>query len=278
MHARPVRLGDPAGHLAGIDRPWIGAHRRIRDDSIVQLLQDVVAELPRRDFAVADEHELLDAHGTVFVDGKDELHRAIAGDDVALGDARAQEALSHVESAQSGCHLLPHLRVDRFLVRGRRRDPELRHQHGIGERAISAHVEAHHRASVHRNDDARAVRRHFLEQGRFHRCAEPSRPPIPCPQAAYAFVERGQVEHVARLQLERGAQLISLQRQIAGEAHLGDAGQRTLVDAQLQRHPFFQHLGGGRNRRVAVPDPVVRGADRFRRARDQVVLELGVHL
>src|SRR2546430_5621317 len=45
-----------------------------------------------------------------------------------------------------------------------------------------------------------------------------------------SIVERRQVQHVAWLQLERCEQLVAVQRQVAGEPHLGDARDRPLLD------------------------------------------------
>ena len=281
LGARPrtARRRHAAGDLRRIHGPGIRAGGRIGNDCVAQLLQDALAELPGGELLVAGEHHLLDAHRPVLVDAEDELHRAVARHDLPFGDARAQEPLADVEPAQPGGHLLRHLRIDRLVLAHRwRGETQLRDQQPVRKRPVAAHVEPHHRSGAHRHDHTGAGGRNVLEQRRLDHRAQPAGAPVPVAHPAHALVERGQVEHVSGLQLERGEQLVAIQRELPGEPHLGDAGDRSFVDAHLERHAVLGGRPHGSDRGAPVPDAVVRCPDRLCRARDQILLELGVHL
>jgi hypothetical protein len=148
------------------------------------------------------------------------------------GISRSEKSLSDVEAAQPRRHLLRHLGVDRLLVRSGG-DPELREEDDVRKSDVPAHVEADDRARVDADDHQRPILRDFFQGGRLHGRAEATRAAIAGADAADAFLDGGEVQHVPALQLEGGEQLVAVEPGFARKAHVLDAREGPLVDTEL---------------------------------------------
>ena len=260
-------------HAYPLHQRGIGPGRGIARDVVAQQEEDALAELRGGDSPVAGEDQALHAHLRPFDDAEHHLFRPVARHHPALRDLHPQKSGADVEATQPRRHLLCCLCVERVVGV----EKEVRCKHDVGEGAVSAQVELDDGPRGDRHHQVRASRS-VLDTRGIDACAKPPCAPVAVADAADGIVQRGEVEHVAGIEPERGRELFRREAEIPFEPDCFDARHGAFVDAQLEGNPAGSRLAHRRDLRVPIADPEVGGADRLHGGSHLLGLELGVYL